>query len=94
VEEPGFIHTTVSTLAKMSCQAVLGTRTKVRKAKQSYDEERETIRPDVVAGFFASVLLSLGTQVTESTLCKNTREEVMWSPSTWMNLKMQEWLPF
>ncbi|ETS86668.1 hypothetical protein PFICI_00496 [Pestalotiopsis fici W106-1] len=81
VQEPGFNQVIANTLAKMSHQAVPGMRPQVRKAQQYHDEERDTTKPCVVTEFLSNVLLAFGTQATETSLCKNTREEVMWNDS-------------
>lgn len=80
-QESGFYEAIANTLAKMSHQAVPGMRPQVRKAQKSHDEERDTMKPSVVTDFLSNVLLSLGTQVANTSLCKNTREEVMWDSS-------------
>ncbi|KAK6074920.1 hypothetical protein SCUP234_07919 [Seiridium cupressi] len=92
VEEPGFKPVIANTLAMMSHQAVPGMRPQVKKARQSHDEDRETTRPHAVTEYMASVLFSLGTQVDERGLCKNTREEVMWSSSKHPWRRSPTWL--
>ena len=76
--EPGFIDTIASTIAKMSEQSVAGTKSKVRKAGQEHDEDRDTTHPKTITELFMSFLRPLCIAIENSQIQKNTREEVMW----------------
>ncbi|KAF7920917.1 hypothetical protein EAE99_007769 [Botrytis elliptica] len=92
IGEPGFNQIIANTLATMSYQAVPGMRPQVIKAKQYHDEERDTIKPDVVTEFLVGFLFSLGCQINQQGLCKNTREEVMWNSSKLPWRRSPTWL--
>ncbi|KAM0168328.1 hypothetical protein ACHAPF_011109, partial [Botrytis cinerea] len=92
IEEPGFNQVIASTLATMSYQPVPGMRPQVMKAKQCHDEERDTIKPDVVTEFLVGFLFSLGCQTNQQGLCTNTREEVMWNSSKLPWRRSPTWL--
>lgn len=76
--EPGFQDTIASTLAKMSQQSVPGTKSKVRKAGQEHDEDRDTTHPKMITEFFMAFLRPMCIDVANSQIQKNIREEVMW----------------
>ena len=76
--EPGFIDTIASTIAKMSEQSVAGTKSKVRKAGQEHDEDRDTTHPKTITELFMSFLRPLCIAIENSQIQKNTRDEVMW----------------
>ncbi|KAJ3543984.1 hypothetical protein NM208_g3286 [Fusarium decemcellulare] len=71
----------VNTIVTMSHQALSDTQTKVKKAKQTHDEERETIHPRIVTELLTSILQGAGKAVTVTGLSKNTREEISWRSS-------------
>ncbi|KAJ9413498.1 hypothetical protein QL093DRAFT_2594586 [Fusarium oxysporum] len=62
-------------------QTVQETVHKARKAEQEHDEDRETVEPRIVTDLLPSMLRGVGKQVAVPGICKNTREEVMWSNS-------------
>ena len=76
--EPGFQDTIASTLAKMSEQSLAGTKSKVRKAGQVHDEDRDTTHPKIITELFMSFLRPMCIDIENSQIQKNTREEVMW----------------
>ncbi|KAH6961733.1 hypothetical protein BKA56DRAFT_647758 [Ilyonectria sp. MPI-CAGE-AT-0026] len=80
-EDETFQSVFTKTLEKMSHQTVQETKHKVRKAKQEHDEDRETVDPRVVTDLLPSMLRGAGKQVSVPGICKNTREEVLWSYS-------------
>lgn len=76
--EPGFQDTIASTLSKMSEQSVAGTKSKVRKARQEHDEDRDTTHPKIITELFMSFLRPMCVDIEKPQIQKNTREEVMW----------------
>ncbi|KAJ4218358.1 hypothetical protein NW757_014598 [Fusarium falciforme] len=80
-EDETFQSVFTKTLEKMSHQTVREAKHKVRKAKQEHDEDRETVDPRIVTNLLPSMLRGAGEQVSVRGICKNTREEVMWSNS-------------
>jgi hypothetical protein len=80
-EDKTFLSVFTKTLEKMSYQTVQETVHKVRKAEQEHDEDRETVEPRIVTDLLPSMLRGVGKQITVPGICKNTREEVMWSNS-------------
>ncbi|KAH6952351.1 hypothetical protein BKA56DRAFT_638451 [Ilyonectria sp. MPI-CAGE-AT-0026] len=80
-EDETFQSVFTKTLEKMSHQTVQETKNKVRKAKQEHDEDRETVDPRIVTDLLPSMLRGAGKQVSVPGICKNTREEVLWSNS-------------
>ncbi|KAG7410168.1 putative AC transposase [Fusarium oxysporum f. sp. raphani] len=80
-EDETFLSVFTKTLEKMSYQTVQETVHKARKAEQEHDEDRETVEPWIVTDLLPSMLRGVGKQVTVPGICKNTREEVMWSNS-------------
>jgi len=76
--ESGFLDTIASAIAKMSEQSVAGTKSKVRKAGQEHDEDRDTTHPKIITELFMSFLRPMCTNIENSQIQKNTREEVMW----------------
>ncbi|KAG7408180.1 hypothetical protein Forpe1208_v012432 [Fusarium oxysporum f. sp. rapae] len=80
-EDETFLSVFTKTLEKMSYQTVQETVHKARKAEQEHDEDRETVEPRIVTDLLPSMLRGVGKQVTVPGICKNTREEVMWSNS-------------
>ena len=77
-KEPGFVDTIASTIAKMSEQPVAGTKSKVRKAGQDHDEDRDTTHPKAITELFMSFLRPMCVAIENSQIQKNNREEVMW----------------
>ncbi|EWZ78101.1 hypothetical protein FOWG_17578 [Fusarium oxysporum f. sp. lycopersici MN25] len=80
-EDETFLSVFTKTLEKMSYQTVQETVHKARKAEQEHDEDRETVEPRIVTDLLPSMLRGVGKQVAVPGICKNTREEVMWSNS-------------
>ncbi|GKU07943.1 unnamed protein product [Fusarium langsethiae] len=80
-EDKTFLSVFAKTLEKMSYQTAQETVHKVRKAEQDHDEDRETVEPRIVTDLLPSMLRGVGKQVAVPGICKNTREEVMWSNS-------------
>ncbi|KAK2480402.1 hypothetical protein H9L39_07970 [Fusarium oxysporum f. sp. albedinis] len=80
-EDETFLSVFTKTLEKMSYQTVQETVHKARKAEQEHDEDRETVEPRIVTDLLPSMLRGVGKQVAVPGICKNTREEVMWSDS-------------
>ncbi|KAL4749322.1 hypothetical protein BDW72DRAFT_214126 [Aspergillus terricola var. indicus] len=75
---PGLQDTLAHTLATMSRQSVPGTKSKVKKARQDHDEERDTTNPKMVTEFLAAFLHHCATFFDGLQVQKNTREEVLW----------------
>ncbi|KAI3325697.1 hypothetical protein HD806DRAFT_552951 [Xylariaceae sp. AK1471] len=75
---PAFLQTLTDTLAKMSRQPAYGTMSKVKKAGQMHQEDRDTIHPKMVTELFAAYLRSVGEMAEVSSIRKNTRQEVLW----------------
>ncbi|KAG5744637.1 hypothetical protein H9Q70_012663 [Fusarium xylarioides] len=80
-ENSEFQEVLVNTLAKMAKQAVAEVQQKVRKAKQEQDEDRDTAHPRIVTELLTSIIRGIGKSITVEGVCKNTREEVLWSRS-------------
>lgn len=77
-KEINFQNTIASTLAKMSQQSVPGTKSKVRKAGQEHDEDRDTTHPKIITQIFMAFLRPTCIDVKNPQIQKNTREEVTW----------------
>ncbi|CVL08879.1 uncharacterized protein FMAN_14113 [Fusarium mangiferae] len=80
-ENSEFQEVLVNTLAKMAKQTVAEVQQKVRKAKQEQDEDRDTAHPRIVTELLTSIIRGIGKSITVEGVCKNTREEVLWSRS-------------
>jgi hypothetical protein len=80
------------TLAKMSHQPAVETKTKARKAGRMHDENRDTTHPNIVTELFMGFLRSVGEPVDVSRLWKNTREEVVWLDSRLPWRRSPRWL--
>lgn len=76
--ESGLLDTITSTIAKMSEQSIAGTKSKVHKAGQEHDEDRDTTHPKIIIELFMSFLRPMCINFENSQMQKNTREEVMW----------------
>src|SRR6266496_5937648 len=60
------------TLAKMSHQPAVETKSKARKAGRMHDEDRDTTHPRIVTELFMAFLRPVGKPVDVSRLWKNT----------------------
>jgi hypothetical protein len=80
-ENSEFQQVLVNTLVKMAKQTVAEVQQKVRKARQEHDEERDTADPRIVTELLTSIIRGVGKSITVEGVCKNTREEVLWSRS-------------
>ncbi|KFA52542.1 hypothetical protein S40293_07627 [Stachybotrys chartarum IBT 40293] len=79
-EDSEFIKVVAQTLATMSHQSVSEMQPRAMKANKDQIEERGTVEPFIVNHLFLAIVRSLGgAQAQVATICKNTREEVMWS---------------
>ncbi|KAI0416066.1 hypothetical protein F5X98DRAFT_388453 [Xylaria grammica] len=78
VQNPVFLQTISTTMAKLSHQTAYGTTPQVRKAGQRHQENRYTTHPKMVTELLAAYLRSMGEMVEVSSVLKNTREEVLW----------------
>ncbi|KJZ71039.1 hypothetical protein HIM_09566 [Hirsutella minnesotensis 3608] len=67
------------TIAKMSAQEVAQMKPKIKKAGENAIEDRDTTNPEIVTGYLAAVLSSMGQFVQKPIIWKNTREETLWS---------------
>ena len=75
---PGFQDTLTNTLSTMSHQSAPGTKSRVKKAGQEHDEERDTTDPKMVTEFLVAFLRPYATIFDGLQVQKNTREEVLW----------------
>ncbi|KAI3390839.1 hypothetical protein diail_8557 [Diaporthe ilicicola] len=90
--DPEFQSSIAKTMAKMSHQRVPETVPKVRKAKQSHEEERETASSKAVTELLASILLGFGEKTSVQAIRKHTREEVLWKNSKLPWRRSPTWL--
>lgn len=90
--ESGLQDTIATTLAKMSHQSVQGTKSKVRKAGQEHDENRDTTDPQMVTELFMSFLHSMCVNDENPQIQKNTRDEVMWHNTKYPWRRSPFWL--
>lgn len=90
--ESGLRDTIATTLAKMSHQPVQGTKSKVRKAGQEHDEDRDTTDPKMVTELFMSFLRPMCVNVKNLQIQKNTRDEVMWHNAKYPWRRSPFWL--
>ncbi|KPA36751.1 hypothetical protein FLAG1_10461 [Fusarium langsethiae] len=80
-ENSEFQEVLANTLVKMAKQTVAEVQQKTRKAKQEHAEDRDTADPRIVTELLTSIIRGVGKSITVEGVCKNTREEVMWSRS-------------
>ncbi|KZF24028.1 hypothetical protein L228DRAFT_218359 [Xylona heveae TC161] len=66
-------------ISKMSHQAVVESKPRVRKARQSHAEDRDTTNPCLVTQLLSAILRPHGDLAQVSGLWKNTRDEVVYS---------------
>ncbi|KFA75787.1 hypothetical protein S40288_09660, partial [Stachybotrys chartarum IBT 40288] len=79
-EDSEVIKVIAQTLATMSHQSVSEMQPRAMKAKRNQIEERGTVKPFIVNHLFLAIIRSIGgVQHQVATICKNTREDVMWS---------------
>lgn len=90
--DSGLRDTIATTLAKMSHQSVQGTKSKVRKAGQEHDENRDTTDPKMVTELFTSFLRPICVNVADLQIQKNTRDEVMWHNAKYPWRRSPFWL--
>lgn len=97
IESNDFKNAISDTLATMSQQSAIDTKSKSKKAGKTNDELRDSTHPKLVTELFLAMLGSCGTILSDPPrIQKNTREEVFWkeaflpwrrSPS-WMLLRV------
>lgn len=81
VANSDFQKVLAKTIVKMSHQEMEEMKTKVKKALEMHNEDRETTHPRIVTELLASFLRGIGEQVSVPRIRKNTREEVIWRNS-------------
>lgn len=80
-ENEQFQHTLAETLSTMSSCAVAGMQPKAKKAGQLHDEDRDTTHPGMVTEVLMAFLSAIGQPIPNTSITKNTREEVRWKDS-------------
>ncbi|KAL7928418.1 hypothetical protein V8C35DRAFT_332985 [Trichoderma chlorosporum] len=91
--EDGFINALAGTLRTMSHQEVTEAKPKILKKGESQIEERDTTNPFLVTDFLQTVLLAHGKETKPvSSICKNTREEVIWKDALMPWRRSPVWL--
>ncbi|RDA87621.1 hypothetical protein CP532_3820 [Ophiocordyceps camponoti-leonardi (nom. inval.)] len=91
-KDPSFQLVLAKTMVKMDSQSVWEMKPKVLKARQKHEEDRDTTDPHIVTELLMSFLKGMGKPVEVKSLCKNTREQVMWSDSKLPWRRSELWL--
>ena len=91
--DANFKSTVAQTLATMSNQAAPGVQPQILKAGRLIDEERDTTHPAMVTEFLMGFLMAHGEPVNNIiTVCKNTRDEVLFKDSEMPWRRSPTWL--
>ncbi|KAJ6788015.1 hypothetical protein PWT90_01127 [Aphanocladium album] len=73
------LHSSIAdTITRMGLEEVKEVKAKIKKARDTQIEERDTTDPAIVTDFLATVLSALGDVTHAPVLEKNTREQVSW----------------
>lgn len=75
---PSLIKTLAQTLGKMSSQIAPDTLPSHKKDGRHHEESRNTAHPKIVTELLTAFMLPLGEAAEVTSICKNTRDDVLW----------------